>query len=114
MIKELSNDEYLKLAAASLKAVGMDASGYGDAEIARAIGDCKRVHRLLADGHKVENLTPAEQVYAAVFSGMRLAKVPNDYGWEPAIEVDEVAAPAGEIQVEAEPKAAPKPKKNGR
>jgi hypothetical protein len=113
MIKQLTNDEYLRLAASSLKAAGIDASGYSDAEVARAIGECKRVHRLLADGHKVEDLTPAEQVYTAVFSGMRLAKIPNDYGWEPAVEVDEAAEPAGETVTTAPPPET-KPKKNGK
>lgn len=75
-IKQLSDAEYQQLAAFALKAAGIDGSGYTDAQIARVVGECKRVHRLLAvDGKQPEDLTPGEQIYAAAFKDIQLASV---------------------------------------
>ena len=106
-IKQLTDSEYQQLSASALKAAGVDGSAYTDAEIARAVGECKRVHRLLAvDGQKAEDLTPGEQVYAAAFRDVRLATVE---------EVDSNVRtgnllPAVEVPEPAAEDAAPKPK----
>lgn len=87
--RTLTNEEYAKLAAT------LDTTA----------SQLKQVHRLLCDGHKVEELTPLEQLYAAAFEGAKCVQIPNDYGWEPGVEI--------EAEVEPEPKPA-KPKKNGK
>jgi hypothetical protein len=91
--RTLANKEYVQLAA-KIQAGALDSPE-----------QLKQVHRLLCEGRKVEDLTPAEQFYAAAFEGALLAQIPNDYGWEPGIEI--------EVEAEAEPKP-PKPKKNGK
>lgn len=85
----LTDEEYAKLAA----------------KLDTTASQLKQVHRLLCDGHKVEELTPAEQRLAAVFEAAICVQIPNDYGWEPGIEVEDVEA----VQAPA-----PKPKKNGK
>lgn len=107
-IKQLSDSEYQKLAASALKAAGIDGSGYTDAQIAREVSECKRVHRLLAvDGQKPEDLTPGEQVYAAAFKDLRLATV------EEVVERVRTGnlLPAVAVEIEV---AAPESKPNGK
>lgn len=90
----LTYEEYTRLI---VKAFGPD-------EVSpNTVTQVKQVHRLLCDGHKVEELTPIEQAYATVFDGLTCVQIPNDYGWEPGVEEAEVT--------EAEPEAKPKKQK---
>lgn len=102
MARVLTDDEYVRLVRKALggEVEGLSASHY-------FVSLARQAHRLLCEGRKVEDLTPAEQIYAAAFDGALLAQIPNDYGWEPGIETEV------EVEVEAEVKA-PKPKKNGK
>lgn len=99
--RTLTNEEYAKLARKALEAAGVDTSTYGHAQVADAVNHCKWVHRLLTDGREAEDLAITEQIFAPAFKGMKLVQIPNDYGWEPGVEVE----------AKAEPPAEPKPKK---
>lgn len=93
MARVLTSEEYAKLAAK----FDMDAPD--------AAKQLKQAHRLLCEGRQPKELTPLEQFYAEAFQGATLVQIPNDYGWEPGVEVAE--------KTEAEAKA-PKPKKEGK
>lgn len=90
-VKALTNDDYKKLAAL-LDMAAMDAPQ-----------QLKQAHRLLCEGREVETLTVSEQFYATAFKDAVCVQVPNDYGWEPGVEVAEKAEAKAE-----------KPKKNGK
>jgi len=88
-VRTLTNQEYINLMAKIL----VDHPVLPD-HIIRI----KQVHRLLASGHKAEDLTPVEQAYTKAFHGLKLVQIPNDYGWEPGIEIEV------EIKSETKPK----------
>lgn len=101
MKRVLTIDEYTKLA------LRLDVVGRGahPSVIQHAVDLLKQSHRLLAEGRNPEDLTPTEQFYAKAFGGAICVQIPNDYGWEPGVEVEE--------KTEAEVKA-PKPKREGK
>jgi len=99
----LADGEYEKLFE---KATGRSLGEVWTSMHADAVAQMKQVHRLLAEGRHVEDLTPSEQVLARAFDGIRVGQIGNNYGWEPCIE-DVDAEPADESP-------APKPKKSGK
>lgn len=88
--RALTNEEYAKLAG-KLGATALDAPN-----------QLKQVHRLLCEGREVESLTPAEQFYAGALDGATFAVIPNDYGWDPGIEVTEAKAETKESKPKKE------------